>query len=64
MAEIAIDLRSYHRQEADGSHTVTVEISGLPSMDEANRVSLWMRDMIRTGSNQIGRLDPNPPKTQ
>lgn len=64
MGEIAIDLRSYHRQEADGSHTVTIEISGLPSLDQANRVSTWMRDMIRTGSVQIGRIDPNPPKTQ
>lgn len=64
MPEIPIDLRSYHREEADGSHTVTVEISGLPSLDQANRVSTWMRDMIRTGAVQIGRLDPNPPRSQ
>lgn len=64
MAETLIDLRSYHSVADDGTHTVTVEISGLPSLDQANRVSMWMREMIRSGANQIGRLDPNPPRPQ
>lgn len=64
MAETAIDLRSYHQEMPDGSHTVTVEISGLPNLDQANRVSLWMRGLIRENASQLGRLDPNPPKTQ
>jgi hypothetical protein len=63
-AEKAIDLRSYHKEEADGSHTVTLEISGLPSLDYANRVSKWMRALIRENASQIGRLDPNPPRSQ
>lgn len=64
MAETAIDLRSYHKQEDDGSHTVTVEFSGLPSLDYANRVSNWMRGLIRENADQIGRLDHNPPRKQ
>ena len=62
MAETAIDLKSSYRVEADGSHTVVVEIMGLPSMQWANGVSLWVRDMIRENAHKIGRLDPNPPR--
>lgn len=47
-----------HREEVDGSHTVTVEISGLPSMEWANRASLWIRDAIRENAHKIGSLDP------
>lgn len=64
MAEIAIDLRSSHRVEVDGSHTVTIEISGLPSMDAAQGVSNWMRELVRENAHKIGRLDPNPPRQQ
>lgn len=60
----AIDLRSYHQEMEDGGHTVTVEISGLRSLDQANRVSLWIRDIIRANAHQIGALDRDPPKTQ
>jgi hypothetical protein len=59
---IPIDLRSAHRVETDGTHTVTVEITGLPSIDAANRVSLWMRDNIRENAHKIGFLDREPPK--
>jgi hypothetical protein len=62
MSQTAIDLRSMHRVEADGSHTVTIEISGLPSLDWANRVSLWIRESIKANAHKIGFLDPNPPR--
>ena len=64
MAEIPIDLRSSHRVEDDGSHTVMVSITGLPDMDTSNRVSLWIRDAIRDNAHKIGRRDPNPPLSQ
>lgn len=64
MPEIAIDLRSAHRVEKDGSHTVTVEISGLPDIGCAQSVSDWMRDLVRDNAHQIGRLDMNPPRAQ
>lgn len=57
MAETAIDLRSSHRIEADGSHTVTVTISGLPSLEVANKFSLFVRDSIRENAHKVGRLD-------
>jgi hypothetical protein len=60
MKEIPIDLVSSHRVEQDGSHTVMVTISGLPDMNAANRVSMWMRDAIRDNAHKIGRRDPNP----
>jgi hypothetical protein len=60
MAEVAIDLVSSHRQEDDGSHTVTVTISGIPSMDAANNVSRWMRDLVRANASKLGRLDVCP----
>lgn len=59
-----IDLYSSHRQEADGSHTVMLTISGLPSMEWANRVSLWIRSAIREHANEIGLLDAEPPQSQ
>lgn len=62
MGEIPIDLRSSHRVEADGSHTVIVTISGLPDIDTAQRINLWMRDAIRDNAHKIGRQDPNPPQ--
>lgn len=62
MAEIPIDLRSSHRVEKDGTHTVMVTISGLADMNMANRVSMWMRDAIRDNAHKIGRRDPNPPR--
>lgn len=62
MTEHPIDLRSSHRQEDDGSHTVMLTISGLPSLDASNRVSMWLRDAIRENAHKIGRRDPNPPK--
>jgi hypothetical protein len=64
MAVTAIDLRSYHQEMEDGSHTITIEVSGLRSMDQANLISIWMRDMIRANAHQIGTLDRDPPKTQ
>lgn len=56
MAETAIDLQSSHRQEADGSHTVTLTVSGIPTLGWSQRVSDWLRDLIRQHANEIGRL--------
>jgi hypothetical protein len=64
MSQNIIDLMSSHRVEADGTHTVTIQISGLPSLPLAQHVSDWMRDLVRANAHQIGRLDPNPPKQQ
>jgi len=43
MADTAIDLRSSHREENDGSHTVMITMSGIPSVEMAQEVSNWMR---------------------
>ena len=58
-----IDLRSSHQQETDGSHTVMLTISGIPSMEWANKVSGWMQTAIRAHAHEIGLLEANPPKS-
>lgn len=60
MAEIAMDLRSSHRAEPDGTHTVTVEMTGLPTIEMAQGVSNWMRDLVRANAHKIGRLEAKP----
>lgn len=57
MAEYAIDFNATCRQEKDGSLTVTVQISGLPDVDMANKVSRWMREIIQTHAHEIGQRD-------
>lgn len=53
-----IDMRSSHREETDGTHTVTVQISGIPNLQLANRISHWVQDLLQKNANQIGRLTP------
>jgi hypothetical protein len=58
MSEYVIGLRAFMRQEGDGSRTVVVEITGLPDVAQANRVSDWVRDCLRQGVGKLGgRLD-------
>ena len=63
MAQTAIDIGSSHRVEADGTHTVMVQISGLPNIAMANKVSNWMHSLVRENAQQIGRL-AEPSKVQ
>lgn len=63
MAETVIDMRSAHRVEADGSHTVTVQVSGLRDLRMAQDISDWMHTLIREHAHQIGRL-AKPPDIQ
>lgn len=60
MAEYPIDFRTSCHEEKDGTLTMLLHVSGLPDLDAANRVSLWMRDMIRENAHKIGRRDAPP----
>lgn len=62
MAEYAIDFGTSCKQEQDGSVTVSIHVSGLPDVAAANRVSLWMRDIIRENAHRIGRRGEVPTK--
>jgi hypothetical protein len=64
VAEIAIDLRTEHRVEADSSHTITIELTGLPTLGMAQKVSDWMGELVRENGHQIGRLAAKPPRVQ
>lgn len=55
--EHAIDFHATCRQENDGSLTVSVQISGLPDVDAANKVSHWMHGIIKQHAHEIGRRD-------
>ena len=45
------------------SYTIVVEISGIPSIAAANRVSEWLRAAIRENADELGELD-TPPRPQ
>lgn len=60
MAEYPIDFSPSCRQEKDGSLTVIVQITGIPDMEMANKVSNWMRDCIRENAHKIGRRAEAP----
>ena len=61
--QIPIDLNASLRQESDESYTIVVEISGIPSIAAANRVSEWLRAAIRENADELGELD-TPPRPQ
>jgi hypothetical protein len=60
MAEYPIDFKTSCQKEADGSLTMLLHVSGLPDLDAANKVSLWMRDIIRENAHKIGRRGEAP----
>ena len=49
-----VTLRSLHRVEADESHTVAVEITGLPSLEWSRHVADWLHDLIKERAHEIG----------
>jgi hypothetical protein len=55
---VEVTLRGFHRVEADGSHTVAIEITGLPSLDWSKQISQWVHDMIKDRAHEIGCLLP------
>ena len=62
--QVPVDINAHLRQEEDQSYTIVVEISGIPSVDVANRVSQWLRSAIWDNADLLGELDPNPPRRQ
>ena len=49
-----VTLRAFHRVEADESHTVAVEITGLPSLDWSRHMAQWLHDLIKERAHEIG----------
>ena len=62
MAEDQIPLNFYAhlRQEPDQSFTIVVEISGIPSVELADRVSKWLQTAIRQNADMLGDVDTPP----
>jgi hypothetical protein len=66
MAEDQIPLNFYAhlRQEPDQSFTIVVEISGIPSVETADRVSKWMQtDPAKCGYARRRRNSAEPALT-
>ena len=49
-----VRLRAFHRVEADESHTVAIEITGLPSLDWSRHMAQWLHDLIKERAHEIG----------
>jgi hypothetical protein len=54
---VPIDLNSDLRHETDGSNTLVVEISGLPTFETAMMVSEWVRQAVRDNSQMLRESD-------
>jgi hypothetical protein len=53
----AVDMQCSTRPRSDGTCTVVVEVTGLPSILEANKFAEWMRRSLREHVEEIGRID-------
>jgi len=58
--QIPLDFHANLRRDPDQSFTIVVEISGIPSVDIADRVSKWLQTAIRQNADMLGDLDPPP----
>ena len=58
----ALDISSSHQVEQDGTHTVLIQMSGMASLEQAQRISDWARAALMANVSKIGERDPNPPK--
>lgn len=56
----AMDIRCSGHQEADGTHTVVVSLTGIPTIDEALMVSEWLHRLVQRNASEIGTLEPGP----
>jgi hypothetical protein len=60
MTEIPIAVRTHYREEKDGTHTLTFEMSGIPSRKMAQGISDWVRELVRNHAKEIGRFEDGP----
>lgn len=57
---VPLSLNAGLRQEPDENYTIVVEISGIPDIATANRVSTWLRAAIRENAADLSQLDTPP----
>jgi hypothetical protein len=57
---VPLSMNAGLRLESDKSYTIVVEISGIPDIEAANRVSTWLRATIRENADVLGRPDTPP----
>ena len=58
-----LDIASLHQIEQDGTHTVLIQMSGMSSLEQAQRISDWARAALIANVSKIGERDPNPPQS-
>jgi hypothetical protein len=57
---VPLSMNAGLRLEPDKSYTIVVEISGIPDIEAANRVSAWLRSAIRENAAELSRPDAPP----
>ena len=57
MPRLSIELRALHREEPDGSHTLTLTVGGLPSLAKSHETLTWLRNAILANAKKIGTPD-------
>lgn len=64
MASYDVHIAADCYEELDGSLTVVVEISGLPDVDAANKISDWLKKIIKDNANTIGLWSEGDPEVR
>jgi hypothetical protein len=57
---VPLTMNASLRQEPDESYTIVVEVSGIPDIATANRVSTWLRTSIRENAATLAQTDKPP----
>ena len=58
--QIPLNFHASLRKEPDQSFTIVVKISGIPSVEMADRVSNWLRAAIRENADTLAGADTPP----
>lgn len=50
----AIEMQCSMTPQSDGTYTVRLEVTGVPSIAKASQISTWMRSTLRPHVSEIG----------
>ena len=53
MAKTSLDMNCWIDEAADGTQTITITVTGLPSYTLAEAVSFWLRDLVKQSSDNM-----------
>jgi len=53
MAKVTLDMNCWIDEADDGTHTITVQVTGIPDYTLAELVSFWLRDLVKKSSDKM-----------